>query len=272
MNILRATIITILVTAASLAALLIPLNISTSSEQPQRATGATISLVNSLPSVKVNLPSSVPEQPRTTPVKIEVVKPSDRTPSPAVEEPLPSSDDGVVPMESIVAPEVVIDFEPLPTPTPEAATEQETLVQEEPVIDSEDEPPTAPPDASASTEASIASVAASVVSSDPLPSLVDGYYETTSTDQGPSFDRTTLASRIKYPSLAKRQGIEGLVVLRLFISSSGKVERIEVEEDPSYGLAEAAVKAFTGLQGKPAILEGKAVPVMLRYPVRFTLK
>ncbi|MBK5247298.1 MAG: energy transducer TonB, partial [Peptostreptococcaceae bacterium] len=120
--------------------------------------------------------------------------------------------------------------------------------------------------------ASIASVAASAVSLDPLPSLVDGYYEATSTDQSPSFDRTVLASRIKYPELAKRQGIEGRVMLRLFLSSSGRVERIEVEEDPGYGLAQAAVKAFTGLQGKPAIFEGKAVPVTLRYPVRFSLE
>jgi len=271
MNILRTTLITILVTVAFLAALLIPLNISTSVEQPQRATGATISLVDSLPSAKVDVPS-VPEQPKTTTTKANDAEPSVPTPSPAVEEPLPISDNGVVPMEVAVKAEAEIDSEPLTTPKPEATTEQETLVQEEAVIDSEAEPPTASLDDSTSTDASLASVAASVVLPDPLPSLVDGYYEATSTDQGPVFDRTVLASRIKYPSLAKRQGIEGLVILRLFISSSGKIERIEVEEDPGYGLAEAAVRAFTGLQGKPAILEGKAVPVTLRYPVRFTLK
>ena len=267
MNILRATLITILVTAASLAALLIPLNISASVEQPQRATGATISLVDSLPSIKASTPS-IPEQPKTTTVKTEQVNPPVPTPLPAVEEPLPISDKGIDSIEVPIEPEVEVD----PESTPKPATEQDPPLQEKPVLDSEAEPLPSSLDESASTESSVASVAVSAVSFDPLPSLVDGYYEATSMDQGPVFDRTDLASRIKYPALAKRQGIEGLVLLRLFISSLGRVERIEVEEDPGYGLAQAAVRAFTGLQGKPAILEGKAVPVMLRYPVRFTLK
>ncbi|NBK22341.1 MAG: energy transducer TonB, partial [Spirochaetia bacterium] len=144
-----------------------------------------------------------------------------------------------------------------PLPISQEVPTQDTPIQENPSGDS---------------EASLASVAASAVSLDPLPSLVGGYYEATGIDQGPSFNRTALASRVKYPSLAKRQGIEGLVMLRLFISASGKVERIEVEEDPGFGLAEAAVKAFTGLQGKPAVLGGKAVPATLRYPVRFSLQ
>jgi len=249
MNILRATLITILVTAASLGALMIPLNIPVAVEQPKGATGATISLVDSLPFAKANLPS-VPDRPKTTTVRTEVVETSDSTPSPAGEEPLPISDKGVASME--------VRIEPEGESGPEA----------EPPISS----PVDPLSDSASTDASIASVAASAVSLDPLPSLVDGYYEATSTDQGPSFNRTSLASRIRYPELAKRQGIEGLVMLQLFISSSGKVERIEVEEDPGYGLADAAVRAFTGLQGEPAVLGGKAVPVTLRYPVRFTLK
>ncbi|MDY0289701.1 MAG: TonB family protein [Sphaerochaeta sp.] len=259
MNILRTSLITILVIAASLAALLIPLNMAAAAEQPQRATGATISLVDSLPSAKASIPS-IPEQPKTTTAKTEVIKPPVSIPSPAVEELLPSSDKGIGSVE--------VD----PEPTSKPSTEQDPLMQEEPILDSEVEPTPSSLDESPSTDSSVASAAASAVSSDPRPSLVDGYYEATSIDQGPIFDRTVLASKIKYPALAKRQGIEGVVLLRLFISSSGKVERIEVEEDPGYGLAQAAVKAFTGLKGKPAIFDGKAVPVMLRYPVRFILK
>ena len=273
MNVMRATLITILVTGASLVALLIPLNISTNSEQPRRTTGATISLVDSLPSVKTNFPS-VPET-----VKAEVAKPPAPTPAPAEEEALPTSDDGIVPRDVDIEPETRVELEPLNPPIPEVATGQDNTIQKGPVTETVAEPSSLDvavnsDDSSSdvSSESSIASVAVSSVSPVPLPSLVDGYYEATSTDQGPSFDRTVLASRITYPPLAKRQGIEGLVVLRLYISSSGKIERIEVEEDPGYGLAEAAVRAFTGLQGKPAILEGKAVAVMLRYPVRFTLK
>lgn len=250
MNILRATLITLLVTAASLAALLIPLTVSVPTEQPQRATGATISLVDSLP--------SVPAQPKTTRAKTEAAMPP-----PAVitiEEPLPPPPEGIASIEASLDPlhqneGPAVDREDEPTPS----LEEDTLLSEDSLPDT------------AATEAFLASVATSAVS-DPLPSLVDGYYEATGVDRGPSFNRTALASRIRYPSLAKRQGIEGLVLLRLFISASGKVERIEVEEDPGYGLAQAAVKAFTGLQGEPALLRGKAVPVTLRYPVRFSLQ
>jgi protein TonB len=262
MNIFRSTLITLLVTAASLGALLIPLNSISTREQPPKATGATISLVDSLP--------SVPELPKTTSVKTEAVEApvSSISPSESLligEKPLPISDDGVAVIDGNDEPEVELDAESKtdsiadsePLPISQEVPTQDTPIQENPSGDS---------------EASLASVAASAVSLDPLPSLVGGYYEATGVDQGPSFNRTALASRIRYPSLAKRQGIEGLVMLRLFISASGKVERIEVEEDPGYGLAEAAVKAFTGLQGEPARLRGKAVPVTLRYPVRFSLQ
>ncbi|MGB4406610.1 MAG: TonB family protein [Sphaerochaeta sp.] len=262
MNILRAILITLLVTAASLGALLIPLNSTSSVERPPTATGATISLVDSLPSAQASIPP-VPEQPKTTRVKTEAVKAPVSTPT--TEKPLPISDEGVAVVDTNADPKISLDTDSNTDSSPDS--EQLPMVAEDPA-----QPPPLQEEPAAATETSLASVAVSAFSLDPLPSLVDGYYEATGIDQGPSFNRTALASKIKYPSLAKRQGMEGLVMLRLFISASGKVERIEVEEDPGYGLAEAAVKAFTGMQGEPALLGGKAVPVTLRYPVRFSLE
>lgn len=97
------------------------------------------------------------------------------------------------------------------------------------------------------------------------------YHSLDEVTSAPGFDRALLASRIVYPDLARRQGKEGLVMLRLFISSHGQVERVIVEQDPGYGFAEAAVRAFQGLTGKPARRHGEAVAVTLLYPVRFTL-
>lgn len=237
MNLVKTTLITLLVTASALAALLIPLNSRAVVEQPNQATAATISLVDS--------PSRKPPQQETlsSPVEEEAIEaPNDeREKDQTIDSPLPS---------------FIEEAEP---PLRPAEHEEETRLEkdEQMVSDSSFSDP---------------SLAASALSAEPTLSLVDGYYEEASTDQGPTFDRATLASRIKYPPLAKRQGREGLVILRLFISASGMVERIEVEEDPGYGLSDAAVQAFVGLQGKPAILGGKAVPVTLRYPVRFTLK
>ncbi|MDT4762589.1 TonB family protein [Sphaerochaeta sp. PS] len=237
MNLVKTTLITLLVTASALAALLIPLNRGPVVEQPNQATAATISLVDSPPPLLDSLPPPVQEEAIETP-NDEPVK--DLVPE-TIDSPLPSFPE-----------------EEEPTLKP-AEPEEETRLE---------------PDDQMVSDSSFSdpSLAASALSAEPTLSLVDGYYEEASTDQGPTFDRTTLASRIKYPPLAKRQGREGLVILRLFISASGMVERIEVEEDPGYGLSDAAVHAFVGLQGKPAILGGKAVPVTLRYPVRFTLK
>lgn len=265
MNILRTTLITVGVIAASLGALLIPLKSTTHAKQTPSATGATIALVDSLSSTEASIPS-VQEQIKTPSEQADVAPPLHTETLPLVEKlVIPPQEKGIAPMEASVE-EVKPAQDPLTQPDEPKTKESfaESEVEPPPLDDSSPDP--------SSTEASLASVAASAVSLDPLPSLVDGYYEVSGLDQGPSFNRTALASRIRYPSLAKRQGIEGLVMLRLFISVLGKVERIEVEEDPGYGLAEAAVKAFTGLQGVPALLGGKAVPVTLRYPVRFSLE
>ena len=114
--------------------------------------------------------------------------------------------------------------------------------------------------------------AAVEVSEEIQPVLIDGYYAAESVTTAPVFDRALLASRIVYPLLAKRQRKEGLVVVRLFIAANGLVERIIVEEDPGYGLADAAVAAFTSFKASPALYNDEAVAVTLRYPIRFTLQ
>lgn len=81
-----------------------------------------------------------------------------------------------------------------------------------------------------------------------------------------------LIKRIEYPSQAYKDGIEGVVYLELYIDAKGIIKKIKVLKDPGYGFAEAAVKAFDGLICQPAIINGEAVPVRFRYPVRFSLR
>ena len=114
--------------------------------------------------------------------------------------------------------------------------------------------------------------AASEQAEEPTPTLIDGYYTVESVTTAPVFDRALLASRIVYPPLAKRQRKEGLVIVRLFIAASGMVERIVVEVDPGYGLADAAAAAFTSFKTSPALYKDTPVAVTLRYPIRFTLQ
>jgi TonB family protein len=79
-------------------------------------------------------------------------------------------------------------------------------------------------------------------------------------------------AKIEYPPLAAKQGIEATVYLELLIDDTGKIRKITVLKDPGYGFAEAAVAALSGLVCGPAKVEGRAVAVRYRYPVRFALK
>lgn len=78
-------------------------------------------------------------------------------------------------------------------------------------------------------------------------------------------------SRIVYPPMALKQGIEAVVYLELFIDSSGMIKKIKVLKDPGHGFAQAAVKALEGITCIPANANGKNCAVRYRYPVKFTL-
>ena len=80
-----------------------------------------------------------------------------------------------------------------------------------------------------------------------------------------------ILSKIEYPKMAMKQGIEGVVYLELFIDENGNIRRINVLKDPGYGFAEAAIAALDGITCKPALVNDKPVAVRFRYPVRFVL-
>lgn len=80
-----------------------------------------------------------------------------------------------------------------------------------------------------------------------------------------------ILSRIEYPPMALKQGIEAVVYLELFIDNKGQIRNIKVLKDPGHGFAQAAVNAFTGITCIPAVANGKACAVKFRYPVKFTL-
>ena len=87
----------------------------------------------------------------------------------------------------------------------------------------------------------------------------------------PEIPTKQILSKIEYPKMAMKQGIEGVVYLELFIDESGNIRRINVLKDPGYGFAEAAIAALDGIVCKPALVNDKPVAVRFRYPVRFIL-
>jgi len=90
----------------------------------------------------------------------------------------------------------------------------------------------------------------------------------------PQFDERELASDLVYPAIAQRAGIEGRVILELFVDRTGVVQRITIlrEEPEGRGFGEAAVAVFTGRKGKPAMANGEPVSLRYRYPVTFRMR
>lgn len=88
----------------------------------------------------------------------------------------------------------------------------------------------------------------------------------------PEIPSGDILSKIVYPPMALKQGIQGVVYLELFIDEKGTIRKTVVLKDPGYGFAEAAVEALQGIKCKPALANGTPVAVRFRYPVRFSLK
>jgi protein TonB len=78
--------------------------------------------------------------------------------------------------------------------------------------------------------------------------------------------------KVDYPEEARKQGIEGKVVLQIDIDENGKVVKARVVKGAGYGLDEAAVAAAYKFQFKPAFSEGLPVPVRILYTYSFILE
>jgi protein TonB len=73
-----------------------------------------------------------------------------------------------------------------------------------------------------------------------------------------------------YPTEAKDQGLQGVVLMNVRIDKEGSVSNVEVVSgEPS--LAAAAVEAVRQWKYRPYLLNGKAVEVETQVQVSFTL-
>ncbi|MCL2191555.1 MAG: energy transducer TonB [Treponema sp.] len=93
------------------------------------------------------------------------------------------------------------------------------------------------------------------------------------TDQ-PRFNEREIADDLVFPPIALRSGIEGRVILELFVDRNGVVQLVRIlREDPEgRGFGEAAERAFMGRQGIPAMADGVPVSARFRYPVSFRIR
>jgi protein TonB len=153
---------------------------------------------------------------------------------------------------------------PPPEPEPEKVVEAiaETMIE----TDTVPEQTVVPPASIVSPPAAVPSPAAAEAGEDYLPMF--------QISVAPRFDESRISRATVYPSTARRSGIEGRVILELFIDRTGQVQRIAVlrEDPPDWGFGEAAIQAFEGQRCIPAEANGQAVSVRYRYPVSFKLR
>ena len=77
----------------------------------------------------------------------------------------------------------------------------------------------------------------------------------------------------KYPEIAQEAGIEGTVVVQVFVDEKGRVkETVILKGIPNTGLDEAATEAIRIVRFKPAKQRERAVGVWISIPVNFRLK
>jgi protein TonB len=90
-----------------------------------------------------------------------------------------------------------------------------------------------------------------------------------SVDQPP---RPTRQTPLPYPSSARKQGVEGYVVLSLLISAAGEIEKVQVLESSPAGLfEESAVQGVQNWRFEPAQYQGRNVRVWAKQRIRFDL-
>jgi periplasmic protein TonB len=80
-----------------------------------------------------------------------------------------------------------------------------------------------------------------------------------------------LAKNMKYPSPAKRSGIEGKVIVEFVIAQSGRPINLKVIQGIGYGCNEEAIRVLSQITWQPGNQRGHAVPVKMTMPIYFKL-
>ncbi len=79
-------------------------------------------------------------------------------------------------------------------------------------------------------------------------------------------------SRVKYPEIARKAGIEGRVVIQFIVDERGNVVNPTVIRGIGGGCDEAAIDAIRGMRFKPGLQQGRPVKVQFQLPIVFRLQ
>ncbi len=98
-------------------------------------------------------------------------------------------------------------------------------------------------------------------------------------EQMPSFPDGTEAmykyiyDKIKYPAIARENGISGQVIVQFVVSKEGDIQKAKVVRGIGGGCNEEALRVVNGMPNwKPGKHNGRAVPVTFTLPIKFVLQ
>lgn len=78
---------------------------------------------------------------------------------------------------------------------------------------------------------------------------------------------------IKYPPIARENGVEGTVVIRFVVDETGKVKEPEILRDIGAGCGAEAMRVVNMMpEWRPGQQRGRKVPVYFNLPVKFKLE
>ena len=78
---------------------------------------------------------------------------------------------------------------------------------------------------------------------------------------------------IKYPAIARENGISGQVVVQFVVSKEGEIQKARVVRPLGGGCSEEALRVVNGMpRWKPGKHNGRAVPVTFTLPIKFVLQ
>ena len=83
---------------------------------------------------------------------------------------------------------------------------------------------------------------------------------------------TYLGKNIKYPGIARENGIQGMVVLKFIINKKGEMSDVEVLRSVGGGCTKEAIRVVKSMPNWiPGEQRGRPVKVMFRLPIKFKL-
>jgi periplasmic protein TonB len=91
-------------------------------------------------------------------------------------------------------------------------------------------------------------------------------------DEEPKFDSEELYRNLKYPEIARRKSIEGLVLIQVLIDEEGRVVKYLILQSVDNILNESAKRAVLATSFTAAKRGGKPIATWIALPVQFRLR